>query len=95
MSVKVNGENAIMPYYYIRNGLLHIKYEVDRCIELAYEEAEKVKERIIACPKNKQAILADAFHYYADVCHKKVESDGIACADHNLQKLRLEHGYKN
>ena len=95
MGVKVNGETAQMPYYYIRNGLLHIKYEVDRCIILKPEEAEEVKARIIARPKQKQAILADAFHYYADVCGKKVEKDGIECADRNLMRLKAEYGRKD
>ena len=40
--VYVEGELAIKPYYYFRNGYLHIRYNVDRVIKLSETEAAKL-----------------------------------------------------
>ena len=37
----IEGELAIKPYYYFRNGHLHVRYNVDRAIELSEAEFPK------------------------------------------------------
>ena len=39
----IAGERAIKPFYYIRNGVLHARYNVDRAIELTQEDETEIK----------------------------------------------------
>ena len=43
MRTHINGETAIKPYYYFRCGALHVRYTVDRVIELTPAEVAKLK----------------------------------------------------
>lgn len=72
----VNGELAIKPYYYYRNGLLHIRYSVDRCVELSEAEKAKLKEDMTKS-HDKQSILADAWNFFTTCVKKPVIMDGI------------------
>ena len=42
----VNGDTAIKPYYYMRNGLLHVRFTVDRCVELSKAEENQIKAEL-------------------------------------------------
>lgn len=83
------GETAIKPYYYMRNGLLHVRYIVDRCVELTPSEVTKLKVDITANPEKKQIILEEMWNFLTLSVERKIIHDGIA----ELEK-RIE-GYKN
>lgn len=92
----INGETAIKPYYYLRNGLLHIRYTVDRCVELSKEESTKVKVDLTACPSDKQDVLAKAWSFYTNCVGKTIINDGIKAGYDNMQKIaRNYNGFKN
>lgn len=82
----VNGETAIKPYGYFRNGLLHIRYTVDRCIELSPSESAKLKVDM-ACG-DKQAVLLKAWNFFETCVQKPIILDGIAEAE----KRFINHG---
>lgn len=83
------GETAIKPYYYMRNGLLHVRYTVDRCVELTPAEVAKLKVDITANPEKKQTILEEMWNFLTLSVERKIIHDGIA----EMEK-RIE-GYKN
>lgn len=74
----VNGETAIKPYYYYRNGLLHIRYSVDRCVELSDTEKTKLKMELTTNSTDKQEILAKYWNFFTTCVGKEVIADGIA-----------------
>lgn len=71
-------ETAMKPYYYFRNGLLHIRYTVDRCIELTPSETAKLKVDLTTSGKDKQEILAEAWNFFTTCVEKPIIRDGIA-----------------
>lgn len=74
----INGETAIKPYYYFRNGLLHVRYNVDRCIELTSTEIAKLKVDLTSSGRDKQEVLADAWNFFTTCVEKPIIMDGIA-----------------
>lgn len=80
----VNGETAIKPYWYIRNGLLHIRYTVDRCIELSEWETERIKSEI-ADSTDKQKVLEKHWKTLTDYVGKPIIMDGIAEIDRRIK----------
>lgn len=70
-------EAFLKPYYYMRNGLLHIRYNVDRCIRLSEAEEQKIKEQFSKRPHAKQEILSDNWQLLVDFVGKEVIEDGI------------------
>ena len=74
----INGEIAIKPYYYMRNGLLHVRYTVDRCIELTSTEVAKAKVDITLHPEEKQNILAKLWALISKQVGRPIIMDGIA-----------------
>lgn len=72
------GETAIKPYYYMRNGLLHVRYTVDRCVELTPSEVAKLKVDITANPDKKQTILEEMWNFLTLSVERKIINDGIA-----------------
>lgn len=85
--VYVNGETAIKPYWYVRNGLLHIRYTVDRCIELSGWENERIKSEITDST-DKQKILEKHWKTLTDYVGKPIIMDGIAEIDRRIEKLK-------
>ena len=85
------GETAIKPYYYMRNGLLHVRYTVDRCVELTPSEVAKLKVDITANPEKKQAILEEMWNFLTLSVERKIIQDGIA----ELERRIKEYGLKN
>lgn len=73
----IASEHAIKPYYYVRNGILHARYTVDRAIELSKAEEETIKTEITKDPANKQFILSDKWHFLEHYVFKPVIMDGI------------------
>lgn len=78
--VKIGEEEeiAMKPYYYYRNGYLHIRYNVDRCIELSPSESAKLKVDLTTSGRDKQEILAEAWNLFTTMVRKPVIRDGIA-----------------
>lgn len=74
----INGEIAIKPYYYLRNGLLHVRYTVDRCVELTSTEEAKAKVDITLKPEEKQNILAKLWTLISKQVGRPIIMDGIA-----------------
>ena len=84
----INGETAIKPYYYFRNKRLHVRYNVDRCIELSDTEAEKIKKDILSYPSDKQNILAEAWNFFENFVGKDIKNDGIVLADEYMKAVK-------
>lgn len=93
MRTYINGETAIKPYYYLRNGLLHVRYTVDRCIKLSDAETAKIKVDMTASPYDKQAILSKAWNFLTNAVGKTIINDGIAELEKTIKGFK--DGYKN
>ena len=84
----VNGETAMKPYYYFRNGLLHIRYNVDRCIELTPTEVAKLKVDLTSSGRDKQEVLADAWNFFVTCVEKPIIKDGIAELEKRMKEFK-------
>lgn len=89
--VYVEGELAIKPYYYFRNGYLHIRYNVDRVIKLSETEAAKLKLEMTANPADKQSVLAEAWSFFEKTVGKPVIHDGLK----EIEKKGIFNEYTN
>lgn len=89
--VYVEGELAIKPYYYFRNGYLHIRYNVDRVIKLSETESAKLKLEMTANPSDKQSVLAKAWNFFEKTVCKPVIHDGLK----EVEKKGIFNGYTN
>ena len=89
--IYVEGELAIKPYYYFRNGYLHIRYNVDRVIKLSETEAAKLKLEMTANPADKQSVLAEAWNFFEKTVGKPVIHDGLK----EVEKKGIFNGHKN
>lgn len=90
----INGEIAMKPYYYLRNGLLHVRYTVDRCVELSPAEVAKLKVDMTASPENKQSVLEKAWNFFTTCVGKTVIHDGVAELEKRMKGF-AENGHKN
>ncbi len=86
----INGETAIKPYFYYRNGLIHVRYLVDRCYELTKEESEQLKNEISKTntPDDKQAVLAKVWKNCTDNPDKEFIKDGILELEKKIKQYR-------
>ncbi len=93
----VNGEIAMRPYYYYRNRYLHIRYTVDRCIELSDAEIEKLKAEMSTVNNDKQTVLAKAWNFFTTCVNKPIINDGIKAFERRMNtfKENVENGFKN
>lgn len=80
------GETAIKPYYYMRNGLIHVRYTVDRCVELTPSEVAKLKVDITANPDKKQTILEEMWNLLTVSVERKIIHDGIAEMERRIKE---------
>ena len=83
MRTHINGETAIKPYYYYRNGALHARYTVDRAIELTSTEGAKLK--VDMTTGDKQEVLGKAWNFFENTVCKPIIEDGIAYIDKRLK----------
>ncbi len=79
--VEVNGDTVINPYWYLRDGLLHVRCTVDRCIRLSPYEEKRLKEEITANPSYKQDTLEHSWKFLTYYAGKEIVNDGIAEAE--------------
>ena len=93
--IVINGETAIKPYRYLRNGLLHVRYTVDRCIALSVSELERIKAKVTENPSSKQEVLLNEWNFQTECVGKPVISDGIAEVDKRIKGNKDENGFKN
>lgn len=90
----INGETAIKPYYYLRGNVLHVRYIVDRAVELSIAEESKLKVDMCMNPSDKQNVLAKTWNFMTVCIKKEIIMDGIAVADKKMEEQR-KNGYKN
>lgn len=86
------GETAIKPYYYMRNGLEHVRYTVDRCVKLTPSEVAKLKVDITANPERKQQILEEMWSFLTVTTKREIIHDGIAEMERRIKEY---DGLKN
>ena len=92
----INNELAIKPYYYIRNGLLHVRYNVDRAIELSASEAAEIKTKLTENPALKQEILKNMWNFFEKTVQKAIIQEGIKAGEARTEKMtRIYLGDKN
>ena len=83
MRTHIHGETAIKPYYYLRCGALHVRYTVDRAIELSSTEVAKLK--VDMTTGDKQEVLGKAWNFFENTVEKPIIEDGIVFADNRLK----------
>lgn len=83
----INNELAIKPYYYIRNGLLHVRYNVDRAIELSASEAAEIKTKLTENPALKQEILENMWNFFEKTVQKAIIQEGIKAGEDRTEKM--------
>ena len=83
----INNELAIKPYYYIRNGLLHVRYNVDRAIELSASEAAEIKTKLTENPALKQEILENMWNFFEKTVQKAIIQEGIKAGEERTKKM--------
>ena len=88
----INGDIAIKPYYYLRNGLLHVRHTVDRAVALSKDEAVRVKEELDKAPAEKQRILGREWSLQTVMRGKPVIMDGIKAGEDRMDKLSVRFG---
>lgn len=93
----INSETAIKPYYYVRNGLLHVRYNVDRAIKLSETEEKHIKEAIALEPYNKQGIFARFWSFFEKTVGKTLILDGITESYKEMKQKtkKVLYGRKN
>ena len=80
-------EIAVKPYYYFRNGRLHIRYNVDRCVVLSNAESAQLKVSL-ASTFDKQTVLAKAWNFLTTCVKKEIIRDGIAEAEKVMKEYK-------
>jgi hypothetical protein len=94
----INGETAIKPYYYMRNGVLHARYTVDRAVELSESEEKELKDKISLEPYNKQAIFSKYWNLLTVYVRKTIIHDGLQAGLEKMSEMTKkvqEDGFKN
>lgn len=80
-SVFVEGVKVSKPYFYVRNSLLHVKGNFDKCIELSQTEVERLKALLNQASygsEEKQAILYSFWQFCEKELKKPVIQDGLS-----------------
>lgn len=89
----INGEAAIKPYYYLRNGLLHVRFTVDKCVKLSTDEEDHIKAQLEGKPEQKQNILSKEWNLLTQFAGKAILNDGVMEGDKRTKEMTKE--YKN
>lgn len=79
--VYIEGIKVSKPYFYYRNGLLHVKGNFDKCIELSPSEAESLKDKLASASygaEEKQDILYAFWQFLEKGLGKPVIQDGLS-----------------
>lgn len=89
----INGEVAIKPYYYMRNGLLHVRFTVDKCVKLSPDEEARIKAQLEGRPEQKQNILGKEWNLLTQFAGRTILNDGVMEGDRRTKEMTEE--YKN
>ena len=88
----INGDIAVKPYYYLRNGLLHVRHTVDRAVDLSKDEEMRIKGELDKAPAQKQQILGREWNLQTVTNGKPVIMDGIKAAEGRMDELSGKFG---
>ena len=88
----INGDIAVKPYYYLRNGLLHVRHTVDRAVDLSKDEEMRIKEELTKDPAQKQQILGREWNLQTVMNEKPIIMDGIKAAEERMDVLSSRFG---
>lgn len=88
----INGDIAVKPYYYLRNGLLHVRHTVDRAVILSKDEEMRVKGELSKAPARKQQILGREWSLQTAMNGKPVIMDGIKAGEERMDELSSRFG---
>lgn len=80
-NVYIEGIKVSKPYFYLRNGLLHVKGNFDKCIELSPSEAERLKDKLSSASygaEEKQDILYNFWQFCERELKKPVIQNGLS-----------------
>ena len=88
----VNGEFSIKPQYYLRNGLLHVRYTVDRAVDLSKDEVMRIKGELDKNPAYKQQILGREWNLQTVMNERTVIMDGIKAGEDRMDELSGKFG---
>lgn len=91
----IDGETAIKPYYYLRNGFLHVRYTVDRAVELSESEVWHIKNELEKKPYAKQGVFADNWNFLTKMICKPIIPDGIKNFGDRLKEHAKNNGLQN
>ena len=93
----INGEVAIKPYYYLRNGLLHVRFTVDKCVKLSTDEEARIKAQLEGKPEQKQNILGKEWNLLTQFAGRTILNDGVMEGDKRTKEMTKEHknGHKS
>lgn len=89
----INCEVAIKPYYYLRNGLLHVRFTVDKCVKLSTDEEARIKAQLEGKPEQKQNILGKEWNLLTQFVGKAILNNGVMEGDKRTKEMTKE--YKN
>lgn len=86
----INSETACKPKFYVRNNLLHVRYKVDRAIEITDAEKEELHKKL-EYNADKQQTLKDLWCFLSLTAARPIIEDGIAYA---TEKYCAGKGFK-
>lgn len=80
-NVYIEGVKVSKPYFYVRNGLLHVKGNFDKCMELSQSEVKRLKDMLQEAyygSEEKQDILYSFWQFCEKELKKPVIQDGLS-----------------
>lgn len=80
-NVYIEGVKVSKPYFYLRNGLLHVKGNLDKCIELSPAEVKRLKDMLLSASygaEEKQEVLYAFWQFCERELKKPVIQDGLS-----------------
>lgn len=80
-NVYIDGIKVSKPYFYVRNGLLHVKGNFDKCMELSQSEVKMLKDWLQTASyesEEKQEILYNFWQFCERELKKPVIQDGLS-----------------
>lgn len=88
-NVYIEGIKVSKPYFYVRNSLLHVKGNFDKCIELSQDEFENLKDLLNHFSygaEEKQAVLYSFWQFCEKELGKPVIQDGLREIERRIRK---------
>ena len=80
-NVYIEGIKVSKPYFAVRNGLLHVKGNFDKCIELSESEVKRLKDMLQSASygsEEKQNILYSFWQFCERELQKPIIQDGLS-----------------